>query len=472
MDKVVLKLRVGEQLRRLNLATRPVEIREVHEAISRLFPDIKSYSLFYVDEEGDRILVDQDVELQEALELARRSAQGNTTVLRLDLQPSGNEKKENTYSVPIRTESATQETPTQTPPRSANPQANSESSPNMMSSYVPKDLLFHPFMKRAAQMSQELLSASGHLASNPFVGQFLCTWGCENQIATWKELFSAVAEGRDTVVPEEMRRDQYFEERCLWIQQNKDDLKKKFDRMEVGLKKLQDNNYPYPLYLQMIFLWGADGDADQLLKGFAGIPGCNFNFNQGQGNSPFQFSSSGCGPCGGASFGSSCGGFGFPNFSASTFGPFTSTFGPSTTSYGPFGTHSYSSSCSGQPNFTNCHSPPTCHTNSTSSPNSFSFSFGEGPVSGSGSCSFSSSHSSSFSSSSDVNVEAMSVSDLKAFLRRRGVNFSGIVDKDDLKRLAYEQIGTSPCGSPSAEPNQEFVHRAVCDECKAPIKGI
>ena len=63
---VVLKISFVDQLRRTQLTRQPLSIAEVREQVSRLFPDVKYYTLSYVDEEGDKITVSTDLELQEA----------------------------------------------------------------------------------------------------------------------------------------------------------------------------------------------------------------------------------------------------------------------------------------------------------------------------------------------------------------------------------------------------------------------
>ena len=63
---VVLKISFVDQLRRTQLTRQPLSIAEVREQVSQLFPDVKYYTLSYVDEEGDKITVSTDLELQEA----------------------------------------------------------------------------------------------------------------------------------------------------------------------------------------------------------------------------------------------------------------------------------------------------------------------------------------------------------------------------------------------------------------------
>ena len=65
-DRVVFKISYADQLRRTQLTKNPLSIEEVHEQISRLFPDVKNYLLYYIDDEGDKITVTTDAELQEA----------------------------------------------------------------------------------------------------------------------------------------------------------------------------------------------------------------------------------------------------------------------------------------------------------------------------------------------------------------------------------------------------------------------
>jgi len=64
-SNVVLKISFEDQLRRTQLA-QPLTIVQVREQISRLFPNVKYFNLSYLDEEGDKITVSSDIELQEA----------------------------------------------------------------------------------------------------------------------------------------------------------------------------------------------------------------------------------------------------------------------------------------------------------------------------------------------------------------------------------------------------------------------
>ena len=70
-------------MRRVSLKKSPVSMEEVRGIVSSMFSHLSAYELSYTDDEGDKILVDCDSELQEALEVSRQS--GNVSLIRLDL---------------------------------------------------------------------------------------------------------------------------------------------------------------------------------------------------------------------------------------------------------------------------------------------------------------------------------------------------------------------------------------------------
>lgn len=84
MSKVSLKLSYNGYLRRVKLEQRPLSIEEVREAVSSIFPDAFCVALSYVDEDGDKILVSTDMELQEAYDVVSR--QEGSTNLRFEVE--------------------------------------------------------------------------------------------------------------------------------------------------------------------------------------------------------------------------------------------------------------------------------------------------------------------------------------------------------------------------------------------------
>ena len=82
MDRVTLKLKYDGVIRRVSLKKSPVSMEEVRGVVASMY-NLSSYELSYTDDEGDRILVDCDSELLEALEVSRQS--GSVSLIRLDL---------------------------------------------------------------------------------------------------------------------------------------------------------------------------------------------------------------------------------------------------------------------------------------------------------------------------------------------------------------------------------------------------
>ena len=81
--QVTLKLKYDGLVRRVPLKNHPLTIEEIHGVISSLF-EMKegSYLLSYKDEEGDKIVVSSDAELEEAVQISG----GGPALLRLDLE--------------------------------------------------------------------------------------------------------------------------------------------------------------------------------------------------------------------------------------------------------------------------------------------------------------------------------------------------------------------------------------------------
>jgi hypothetical protein len=91
MERVTLKLKYAGQIRRCNLERRPVAMEEVHQVVKNLFPQLKAYSLSYLDEDGDKIRTSSDCELQEALEVSLQTS--SLPVIRLDVEEHEEEKE-------------------------------------------------------------------------------------------------------------------------------------------------------------------------------------------------------------------------------------------------------------------------------------------------------------------------------------------------------------------------------------------
>ena len=82
--RIVMKLRHKGQSRRITLSERPLAIAEVQRAVSQLFPTEKAVQLTYADEDGDKITVSTDWELEEAYNVSTDSS--NATIIRLDVE--------------------------------------------------------------------------------------------------------------------------------------------------------------------------------------------------------------------------------------------------------------------------------------------------------------------------------------------------------------------------------------------------
>ena len=81
MHKV--KLSCEGQTRRFTLYSSPLEIAEVKNFISAIYPSSSKYNLTYLDEDGDKVLIDTDEELREAFLVVQMA--GNS-VLKLSLE--------------------------------------------------------------------------------------------------------------------------------------------------------------------------------------------------------------------------------------------------------------------------------------------------------------------------------------------------------------------------------------------------
>jgi hypothetical protein len=81
---VVLKLKHGDLMRRTRLREETMEA--LRASVSILFPSFRNFTLFYTDDEGDKIIMDSNEELKEALVLSQTTAEGRK-LLRLEVVP-------------------------------------------------------------------------------------------------------------------------------------------------------------------------------------------------------------------------------------------------------------------------------------------------------------------------------------------------------------------------------------------------
>mmetsp|Transcript_14084 Transcript_14084/g.19468 ORF Transcript_14084/g.19468 Transcript_14084/m.19468 type:complete len:104 (-) Transcript_14084:101-412(-) len=85
MGKVVLKLKFGDQFRRVSFPSF-FSIEKLNRTIQQFFPNLSEYTLSYLDEEGDRIFLEFETELSQALDVAKAmNPSENPPLLRLDL---------------------------------------------------------------------------------------------------------------------------------------------------------------------------------------------------------------------------------------------------------------------------------------------------------------------------------------------------------------------------------------------------
>mmetsp|Transcript_40155 Transcript_40155/g.55853 ORF Transcript_40155/g.55853 Transcript_40155/m.55853 type:complete len:487 (-) Transcript_40155:115-1575(-) len=369
MDKIVLKLKFEDQIRRVNLVERPLTINEVNQTIQKLFPNVGAYDLSYLDEEGDCIFLETDLELREALEVSMMKSPGQTPLIRLDMNlkesdnPSSSEPKEK---------------PTPQP---------SEKNSVRLSSIFPKEILFHPFSKQLASLGEDLLKQQEAMQTSPFLFSVMsCCGPLLSQANKLKKIAESVAKGEDPLIEDPLMIE-LLREQAQSI--NKEELLKKFDAMDAGLKKNRSENVSLPLYLQVFRLWMNGGNAEPAA----------------QSNSPFGGALFGNGNCG---FVGGCPGFSQPP-----------CFQPP-----PPG-------MPGMPGMF-CANPLFNFSGNVGG-NEFSFNVPSSPKP---------------SVSSSYDVDNMSVAEMKRLLSQRRVSFRGIADKDDLKKLFRETFNV-PSPSPS-----------------------
>ena len=397
MEKIVLKLKVKDQLRRVNLEERPISIKEVQRIISQLFPSLLFYSLFYQDEEGDRILVETDLELGEALQVALL-LNSKIPVIRLEVE----ERKEVEDSCKELNGEGKEEEKKEEKEEQKKEQKEQKEKKTTLFTKLPKPFFTHPFAKQTAKMILEKIET---IHGNAFLGPFAASWGALSQGNSFlKSLATSILEGEDCEIPEYVVRHPFFDERCVWLEENQGEILKKFDRMEVGLGKLKEKkNVSFlPLDAQMMMLWACDGDVDVCLSHLGGCAGPNINVN-GPGFSYVHSSSPG------ASFSFS---FGDGSMGSSTFS--SSSSSTTTTSSSP--SSSSSPNCS-----TNCSANIKININ------------GEDVV----------------------DVEGMSVGALKQYLREKNISFAGVFEKDELKSLVRDSVNSSSNDSPKQQPQQQ-----------------
>jgi len=391
MEKIVLKLKFQDQLRRVNLENRPVAISEVHQIISQLFPSLRSYSLFYHDEEGDRIIVETDLELKEALQVALLS-NPKIPVIRLDVEVIEEGKNRESKA----------------------PEVGDEKKRTLFT-LLPQTLFSHPFAKRCAEM---VLRNVEHLHGNAFLGPFVASWGAfhGHGLDFVRTFAQSVIDGVDCQIPDHIAQHPFFSERCEWLNTNKSEILAKFDKMEAGLEKLGEKESGHTSYLppdvRMMMLWACNGDADAVIAQMnGGVGGSYGGYGGGYGG----------GFCGGAGPNINVQAPGFSYVHSSCFNPgasFSFSFGD-----GSMGSSSFSSSSS---------------TTSTSSND----------------CSATASVKININGEDVVDVEGMSIAALKQFLREKNISFVGVCEKEDLKNLVRDSVQPKEHEASPEQPQQ------------------
>jgi hypothetical protein len=98
-QKIVLKLNFGGEFRRVVLQQHPATFVEIQKFVLKAFPNLGTdFTLSYLDEEGDKIHVETDMEL---LESTQPSTKENVLLIRLTVESRQKTSDPSIRSIPI-----------------------------------------------------------------------------------------------------------------------------------------------------------------------------------------------------------------------------------------------------------------------------------------------------------------------------------------------------------------------------------
>jgi hypothetical protein len=288
-QKIVLKVNFGNECRRVALQIRPLTLCEIREFLSQAFPTLgQQYQLWYSDEEGDKILIETDTELLEALHsidnqtfLIRLTVEARPTNTNFIISPqSYSHCLEMTNSlIPKPIKSTTSNYINTIPPfpdfshpkvsqvrtnlvSSTSQERTKEemkeaatSIPTMnLTSLIPPSISRHSFVIRIAEYLKT------NIASLPSeVTLILSLTGMTNHILN---LVNDISENKELIIPTVLFNFPLFQKGLEYIFEHGDKVEEKLDQLEEGyvILRQQDEMIPFPVAVRLLFALNGDGD--------------------------------------------------------------------------------------------------------------------------------------------------------------------------------------------------------------------
>ena len=280
-DRVVLKLKNGQEFRRVVLQARPIRLENVHGSIGQIFPSLKNeeYSLSYTDEDGDVILVSSDLELSEALQVAMSMSGNSTPILRFEVTSTGKEvapvvQESKTAVAEIEDvdediEALVNDVTAELDAAKNDEPKKAEQSKDglLLSSLVPEEILRHEFLRKMALEFRTSLDK--WVALIPMINIGMRCRGDSQKLL--KEACDAIIAGANMTLPSDLLQNPMAAFGLGYLQDQKDEIVQKLDRMGEGLATLEksDLNGKMPVAQMVMMLWRHGGDADAVLKNAA-----------------------------------------------------------------------------------------------------------------------------------------------------------------------------------------------------------